>query len=211
MPVPSRQHRETASISSSSQSLPTIPARSPDNPADFLATPGGARVLPWLKRKKQTKSRSSWKGLIPPRAKGKPAGQLGFAVSFSCWAARGAAQPPPRSSGVRADHLSVCPSVLLVAWGSVPRGIRSPETRQVRFLAASGSRARQRRPLSEQPCILWRSASEAPSFLRRLLPQPARERARERGRVTEGLLSLKLGRRRRGIIKEETLGERRSM
>ena len=68
-------------------------------------------VLPWLKRKKQTKSRSSWKGLIPPRAEGKPAGQLGFAVSFSCWAARGAAQPPPRSSRVRADHLSVCPSV----------------------------------------------------------------------------------------------------
>lgn len=54
-------------------------------------------VLPWLKRKKQTKSRASWRGLIPQRQ-----GQVGLAASFSLPRLASGVRPPRCFRGARA-------------------------------------------------------------------------------------------------------------
>lgn len=115
--------------------------------------------------------------------RGRAGGQLGLAVSFSSSALP--AQPEPRSSPGRPPAVRRSPG---------PRGLASPVSAASRHkwpvssrLGKPGSSAAS--PLGADPSPL--PASRAHSFLP--APPTASERASE-GPVTEGLLSLELGR-----------------
>lgn len=166
MPVPLGRAPGDASISPSSQSLPTISARSPDNPADFLCN-SGRRTGPTLAEEEEAdEEQVELERSHSSARRGEAGGATWVRGEFlllggsRCCSASAAVLPGSRRP-------SVCLSVGPSGWPGAPcLGGSAAQTRQVAcFLASSGSRARQRRPLSEQlhPLALGIRGTQLPS------------------------------------------------
>lgn len=178
---PAREAHPSAEFSEPPTYRPLPPA--PWQPRHFPCNSGGPG--PTLTEKEEAdEEQVELERFHSSALRGRAGGQLGLAVSFSS-SARGA-QPEPRSS--RGRPPAVCPAVP-VASGSCASGLRSQRHKWPvsSRLGKPGSSAAS--PLGADPSPL--PASPAHSFLP--APPTASQRASE-GPVTEGLLSLELGR-----------------
>lgn len=150
MPVPLGRAPGDASISSSSPKPAHIPARSPDNPADFLCN-SGRRTGPTLaEEEKADEEQVELERSHSSARRGEAGGATWVRGEFLLLGGSRCSASAAVLLGSRRP--SVCLSVSPSGGPGAPRLAGSAaQTRQVAcFLAASGSRARQRRPLSEQ-------------------------------------------------------------